>query len=372
MPWIRSRITVASIALCLSLATIVPSYAQIAPGAGLTGVWTAGPGAAGPDTYLGLLESPKAGATVQSGNAVRVSGWAVDDTAAGWSGFDQMQVYDGDRTKDGSKKLADGTVGLNRPDIADELGGGFAKSGFSATIPANTLSDGALNLFVYLHTPNKGWWYRNLSAKVVTPAALQFPSDPVVAFTRPCCGETITSEQFGTTAEYAVAGYAFDRNPVTDPSAPPKGSGNVGVSTVTLYIDKQPGDPGYDPNVNLLGGQSGGPASPPVLPVNPQDVVSGPNAPPCQFKGSLKTCQAANSLTNAYGPEYALSGWVSFWNQRTAQANMFHTLYAVAKSNITGKTSTASVDVYVKQYSDSSPPCATVQLLRHQCAYLSP
>jgi hypothetical protein len=254
-----------------------------------------------------------------------------------------------------------------------------ADSGFSATIPANTLSPGRVDLYVYLHTPNKGWWYRTVSAKAAAPQALAYPDDPVVAWTKPCCGEEITSQQFGSTAEYVLAGYALDRNPQTDPNGPPKtdspsavGSGNVGIASVTLYMDKLPSDPGYDPNVNMLGGQSGGPASPAILPVLPNDVVAGPNAPPCQFKGSLKTCQVAYSLTEGYGPQYAFAGWVAYWDQRTVQPDMFHTLYAVAKSAITGKSSTASVQVYVKKYSPNSPPCATAQLLKHKCAYLSP
>jgi hypothetical protein len=211
------------------------------------------------------------------------------------------------------------------------------------------------------------------------PPALAYPNDPIVVWTKPCCGEEITQLQFGATAEYVLGGYALDRNPQTDPNGPPKtdtpfmvGAGNVGIASVTLYMDKMPGDPGYDPNVNLLGGQSGGPASPAILPVLPNDVVAGPNAPPCQFKGSLKTCQAAYSLTNGFGPDYSFAGWVSYWDQRTVQPDMFHTLYAQAKSSITGKTSTASVQVYVKSYPSSSPPCATAQLLKHKCAYLSP
>jgi hypothetical protein len=365
------------IAVCLALATIVPAYAQTAP-AGVKGVWTAGPGATGPDTYLGMVESPRTGSTIHSGANLLVSGWAADITATGWAGIDQVQVYNGDRTKGGTK-LADGMVGMNRPDVAEELGGTFTKSGFSATIPASSLSAGPLDVYVYVHTPDKGWWYRTTSTTVAKAEPVPYPDDPVVVWTRPCCDEEITQEQFGTTAEYVLAGYALDRNPQTDPNGPPKtntpslvGQGNVGIASVTLYIDKLPGDPGYDPNVNLLGGQSGGPASPAILPVLPSDVVAGPNAPPCQFKGSLKYCQSAYSLTNSYGPDYSFAGWVAFWNQRTAQPDMFHTLYAVAKSSITGKTSTAPVQVYVKSYSSDSPPCATLQFIRHQCAYLSP
>jgi hypothetical protein len=364
----RPNIGIASVGVCLALTMIVPAYAQSAA-PGIKGVWTAGPGASGPDTYVGMIEAPRPGARLQPGAGLLVSGWAADMTATDWSGVDQVQVYNGDRTKDG-KKLADGIVGLSRPDVADSIGANFIKSGFSATAPASELSAGPLNLYVYMHTPDKGWWYRTVPATVRETQVLAYPADPVVVWTRPCCGETITSEQFGTTAEYRISGYALDRNP--NPNGQPKGPGNVGISSVTLYMDKLPGEPDYDPSVNLLGGQSGGPASPAVLPVLPSDVVAGPNAPPCQFKGSRKFCQADYSLTNAYGPEYAFAGWVAFWNQRVVQPDMFHTLYAVAKSSITGKTNTAAVDVYVKSYSPDSPPCGLRQQVRHQCAYRSP
>ncbi|HEY1293033.1 MAG TPA: hypothetical protein VGJ60_08145 [Chloroflexota bacterium] len=363
-------------AVLLALATSMPTYAQSAP-AGVSGVWTAGPDANGPDTYFGKIDAPRAGATVQSSAGVLVSGWATDTTAAGWAGFDQMQVYKGDREKGGTK-LVDGVVGENRPDIADAFGGSSARSGFSATVPASALASGTDDLYVYMHTPEKGWWYRTVPVSVAAPQDLPYPTDPVVVWSKPCCGEEITQAQFGSTAEYVLAGYALDRNPQTDPNGPPKtnspylvGSGNVGIASVTLYMDKLPGDAGYDPSVNLLGGQSGGPASPAVLPALPSDVVAGPNAPPCQFKGAVKYCQGAYSLSGEYGPDYTFAGWVAFWNQRVVQPDMFHTLYAVAKSSITGKSSTAAVQVYVKSYPSDSPPCALVQFLKHQCAILS-
>jgi hypothetical protein len=51
---------------------------------------------------------------------------------------------------------------------------------------------------------------------------------------------------------------------------------------------------------------------------------------------------------------------------------MFHTLYATAVSAMTGKSSTASVEVYVKSLPSSTPTCGTVQFLKHQCAFLGP
>jgi hypothetical protein len=83
---------------------------------GLTGsgAWTGASDAQGANTYIGRVESPRAGQTVQAGSNLLVSGWAVDTTAQGWAGFDQMQVYNGDRANGGTK-LADGSVGLSRP-----------------------------------------------------------------------------------------------------------------------------------------------------------------------------------------------------------------------------------------------------------------
>jgi hypothetical protein len=340
------------------------------------GGWTAGPDAAGANTYVGRIEAPRAGQSVAGGAKLLVSGWAADTTAEGWSGFDQVQVYDGARDQGGTK-LADGMVGLNRPDVADALGSNFAHSGFSAVIPAGGLATGPQTLYVYLHTGAKGWWYKTVAVRQQPPAAqLQFPSDPVVTILRPTDGVTITNQQFGAVDNYLITGFALDRNPQMNPNGLPKtnvpngGPGNVGIARVTLYIDKLPGEPGYDPDVNLIGQ-----TSPDVIALGSTDTPLNHNVfqNGCSvFGGPVTMCRADISVTKSYGPDYTFAGFVKYWDQRTVQPDMFHTIYAVAVSSITGKSSTASTSVYVKSLPASTPGCGLAQLVKHQCAYLAP
>ena len=375
----RSRLALALVALGLTMTTVVPSYAQTAPStSGATVIWTGGPDSSGPNTYVGRIEAPRAKQNIAAGANLLVTGWAADTTASGWAGFDQMQVYNGDRTKGGSK-VADGMVGLSRPDIGEILGANFAKSGFSAVVKASAIQPGAATLYVYLHTANKGWWYRTVAVTQAAPPDLPFPSDPIVVIGHPIGGEIMTNVQNQTnTQELVVSGWALDRNPQNDPNGPPKtnspygGAGNVGIQSVTLYVDKLPGDPGYDPNVNLLGGQSGGPASPTVLSALPSDIRTGPTAVGCQFHGSAKYCQGDYSLTKSYGPNYTFAGWVSFLNQRVLQPEAWHTIFAVARSSITGRTSTASSTFYLKGFpSTGHPACSFGSFLKHNCAVIN-
>jgi hypothetical protein len=377
-----SKIALGLVALGLALATVMPSYAEGASTAptGLSGGFVAGPNSSGGSTYIGMVEAPRANARIAGGANLLVTGWAADTTASGWSGFDQIQVYNGDRAKGGTK-VADGSVGLNRPDVADGLGGAFMRTGFSAVVPANAVPVGPATLYVYLHTADKGWWYKTVPVTQSETVALQYPADPVVTILHPTDGEIITDRQFGATAEAVISGFALDRNPQTNPNGTPKtnspfgGPGNVGIQSVTLYIDKLPGDPGYNADVNMLGGQSGGPASPSILTLgNPDSPVANTyfSNSGCRYFGfPSRFCTSEFSVTKSFGPDYTFAGWVSFWNQRTVQTEMWHTIYAVARSSITGKSSTAQTSVYVKSYPSNSPPCAISQFLKHKCAIVT-
>jgi hypothetical protein len=309
-----------------------------------------------------MIESPKPGQSITDGSSILVSGWALDTTANGWAGFDQMQVYDGARDSGGTK-LVDGTVGESRPDIADSFGGNFANSGFSATVPSSALNTltGTQDLYVYLHTPSKGWWYRSVNADLqAAPPPLPYPDDPVNVILRPCCNETITAQQWNS--QYVFVGYALDRNP---PSATPNGEagfgpdrsgpGQSGIDSVALYLDALPGQPG---SISLGNAYEGVEPS-----VNNQPPHSGPLADYPGFP----------TITRTYGPQYEFSGWVLGWNptntQTGADADSFHTLYAVAKSSITGKTSVASSQFYIK---NAASACSVVGFLHHNCDYLLP
>jgi hypothetical protein len=363
------------VATLLALSSIAPGFAQSAPGSNGLAVFTAGPDATGDNTYIGRVETPRVGQSLQGGANVLVSGWAADTTAQGWAGFDKMQVYNGKRDSGGTM-VAEGSVGLNRPDVADFLGGSFLKSGFSAVIPANTLATGSDTLNVYLHTADKGWWYKSVAVNQQAVVPLEFPDDPVVQWLRPNDGDIITNEQFGSTNVYVLSGFALDRNPQRNPNGLPKtnvpggGPGNVGITGVNVYIDLLPGMPGYDPNVNNLG-----PTGQPSIAIGSTDTPSNHNIIQngCSvFGGPITFCRGGVSVTASFGPDFTFAGWVKNWDQRAVQPDMFHTLYAVATSSITGKTNTASVSVYVKSIASNAPDCSTAALAKHQCAIRNP
>jgi hypothetical protein len=336
-----------------------------------SGGWTGYSDAQGPNTYIGRVESPRAGQTIQAGSNVLVSGWAVDTTAQGWAGFDQMQVYNGDRANGGTK-LADGSVGLSRPDVAAFLGPNYQNSGFSAVVPAGAVSSGAATLFVYLHTASKGWWYQSLPVNQAAAASLQFPNDPVVDISLPCCGNTITTKQF--LDRLVIAGYALDRNPITDPGnqsalfGPGAGSGEAGIRSVNVYLDAIPGMPGYNPSTNFIAGAG----------LGIEDLVNnhGPAAGPIHLAAGFP------DITRVYGPQYEWAGWVTTWDTRTAQPDSWHTIYAVARSSIqctgsavsTCKANYASTQIYLKQSQSpgTAPACSVFDLaVKHRpCAIL--
>jgi hypothetical protein len=301
------------------------------------------------------VETPRAGQQIQAGANVLVSGWAADTTAQGWAGFDQMQVYNGDRAS--GTKLADGNVGQNRPDVADAIGSNFAKSGFSAVVPSSALNAGPATLTVYLHTASKGWIYKQVSINTAAGAQLEFPSDPIVVISKPTDGSIVSTQQIYN--RYVLVGYALDRNPVTDPGnqsklfGPGAGAGEAGIQSVLLYLDLMPGQPGYSSAVNQL--------QTPLLGIEDLASAQGPAA------GPIHTASGKSTITRTYGPEYEFAGWVASWDVRSVQTDSQHTIYAVAKSSITGKTSVASTTFYVKQSASpgSRPACSLGDILKH-------
>src|SRR5436309_168177 len=90
------------LALWLALATLTPAYASAAS------PWSPGLNATGDDTYIGFIDGPSSGSSVTPNSTIVVRGWAVDQTAAGWSGIDDVQVYLG-LQEQGGTLLAHGT-----------------------------------------------------------------------------------------------------------------------------------------------------------------------------------------------------------------------------------------------------------------------
>src|ERR1700730_4691342 len=93
--------------------------------------WTAGPGGILDPTYAGFIDVPAANATVPTGSFT-VAGWFVDQTAQGWAGADDVEVWLG--TMDGGgKMLAKASIAQSRPDVASATGNPYwVASGFGA------------------------------------------------------------------------------------------------------------------------------------------------------------------------------------------------------------------------------------------------
>jgi hypothetical protein len=197
----------ASVALAVGLTsaaaqtTSQPSSSQSA--------WAAGPGAAVDNTFEGYVDSPTGGATIAPGSTVNVDGWFVDTTAQGWAGADQVQVFLGPMGSGGTQ-LAQGAVAQARPDVANATGNPFwTASGFNVQVPTTSLPGGSQTLNVYVHTPDKGWWFQPVTVDVGSAPAgsSSAPAQagvatgaPQVNVTSPTEGQTVfTSGDFTTT-----------------------------------------------------------------------------------------------------------------------------------------------------------------------------
>lgn len=216
--------------------TALPASAQQAPA-----TWVPGPYAAGANTYDGFIDLPPAGSTVSSTTGFVVAGWAFDRTAQGWAGFDMVHVYSG-LAGAGGNFLGAGYTGLQRQDAAAAENNVWAgTSGFYVSIPGGTsLGQGSQTLTVYLHTPAKGWWYKQVQVTVtsgsgtssatststptVSTGNLAYPQDPTVSISNPSPGQTIT-----TGNDFTLTGDTYDRNKVPGPG--------TGVDRVQLYLD---------------------------------------------------------------------------------------------------------------------------------------
>src|SRR5919206_4222958 len=150
------------------LLLVIVAFILQAPSA-LAATWQPAADAVGDMTYAGFVDQPALGAQLASDQPLVVSGWFVDQTAQGWAGIDDVQVYDG-LSGVGGTFLGRASVGLPRPDVAQALGNGFwLRSGFAAVL--GPLSAGAHTLVVYAHTPAKGWWYTQVPVTVAAAAA---------------------------------------------------------------------------------------------------------------------------------------------------------------------------------------------------------
>jgi hypothetical protein len=303
-------------------------HAQTAPRAGS---YRPGPQAVGNNTYIGRIEAPRA-TGLRLGADLLVAGWFVDTTASGWAGADKGEVWLGNMGE--GTKLTDLAVGQPRADIRDALGApDWTNSGFTGTVPASTLAQvqgGQQTLNVYLHTPNKGWWFKSASINVPSTVGLQFPNDPVVFFVQPQQFQNV--DQFAqNNSRFSLRGVALDRNPVTDPGTQSPGVESSGVDRVQIYLDGPRGQGTFLGNAGL----------------GAELLVNNLTGPPAKTSGAgpQNTGGTSNSLgfiAEGFGQQFSLSAFSLGWNPTTV-ATGTHTAYAYARSSITGKENVASV-----------------------------
>jgi len=210
--------------LWLVLALLVPTAART------DDAWTPGPNASGDNTFAGAIDTPASGATIAPNGQLTIQGWAVDRTASGWSGIDDVSVYLGLQDQGGAL-MNHAAIGLPRNDVAAALGNPyFAASGFSASFSVQSLGVGPNTLTVYLHTPGRGSWYRQLQVVVPAAPARAYADDPllVVSTVSPSLDVSHTLNNM------VLTGYAIDRNM---PDSLQLGAGGSGVSSVQAYLD---------------------------------------------------------------------------------------------------------------------------------------
>jgi hypothetical protein len=351
----RTKFLTGIAATALALASSIgPSFAQSGPT--LTGSWLAGPDGKGSSTVVGRIETPRARATANNASNVLVSGWAADTTATGWAGIDGVEVWNGASDKSGSTKIATGTAGLARTDVGDALGGSFINSGFTAIVKSGALqgTTGPLTLFVYLHTPGKGTWYRTVAVNVIstvgvnsaTGATLAFPNDPIVVVARPHDGMAISQKQ--RNGKFSMNGFALDRNVmnITDPNIQLTGPGcaacngasggigtqaqGAGISSLFAYVDTPPVK-GDNSTFGLLGGCTGSACM--------YANILTDNGFHTAFNVAGKPFPSI--ITRQFGSQFDFSGWSIPINPSTLSVGP-HTLFITATSSVTGSLNAAN------------------------------
>ena len=216
--------------LVLYLLLALLAYAPTRAAADVASPWTAGPQAVGDDTFSAFIDAPAAGAILNPAAMVDVRGWVVDTTAIGWSGIDDVQVWIG-LMDQGGTLVNRGAVGIRRDDVASALGNPYwATSGFNVSFAPSGLGVGSNALNVYVHTPNRGWWYRQVLVTIPAAPARAYADDPLLVVR-----EAVPSLDVGkSTTGITLRGYAIDRNLPLDQQL---GVGGSGVSQVQVYLD---------------------------------------------------------------------------------------------------------------------------------------
>ena len=172
-----------------------------APGA-LAGAALAAPPADGGSTLV-VLDTPRGG---NSGPQLYIAGWAADPASPGGTGVDRVEVYlDGERGS--GTLLGRATYGLQRPDVAANLGGSrFLLSGFAMTA---SVSPGPHTVYVYAHPsdqPADQGWAAPKTAAVMIGGALAGPGAPPpgIIAEGPAVPTGVTNRLTGITGSYTL------------------------------------------------------------------------------------------------------------------------------------------------------------------------
>jgi len=314
---------------------------------------------------------------------VRVTGWAVDTTAQGWAGFDKVQVFMG--TAEDGKMLATGSVGQSRPDVAEAFGKpDFTKSGFFVDVPLAGIDAAQQSLNLYLHTADKGWWFRSFTVYQKPVAAAQaIPGQPIVFISSPTQDQRLSlSKDYNRAASpkgFNVASVALDQNLQVDNSDPTKqclwtgatsttgrsdrfavgtadNPQNCGIDRVQVYMD----GPRNDPNGYFFGNATAGALLPSPTTTRPSSSDIG--IPTCGKPASPTACPNYNGYNPGgnYSPIAAGYG-TQFWGAgfQTGSVNLGslqrnnpvtptrHTAYVYARSYLSGIEHMDSVDFWV-------------------------
>jgi hypothetical protein len=180
---LRTRIALLFALILAVLPVAPPAEAVLGDG------WLAGPGAVGDNTYSGVVDAPLNNASVTAAGAVRLAGWFVDRTATGWAGADDVEIYLG-ALGNGGSLLTHAFFAQSRLDVAGTFGRpDWEASGWAAIVPSNALLPGSNLVSIYVHSPAKGWWYKQLSL-TVSPASTTRAAPPAQGFdiSFPQCG----------------------------------------------------------------------------------------------------------------------------------------------------------------------------------------
>jgi len=295
--------------LIMLAAIAVPAVAHADP---LTD-WTPGPNAVLDNTYDGFIDTPGMNSSLSTG-AFAVAGWFVDKTAQGWAGADDVQIWQG--TMDGAgKMLARASFAQDRPDVAAfEANPFWAASGFGGVVVAGSLAAGPQVLSVYVHAPDKGWWYKQVQANVSGTAAAAQPAAaaptvsgaalPVVAIEKPKDSEQVIA----TKGDYEIVGYALDRS-----AAPNQGAAGSGIDRVQVYLGAER--------------ENGG-----------------------TFLGEATLGFSDSTPVGQYGAQFASAGWRLTFKPTQFHANTY-LLFAYARSAISGKEDFVSRFFAIREHS---------------------